>query len=203
VNLFPLLFAFSPILRDLLPSFVFIGILKIGGGPLVATSSAMVIGSAHVAWSLVRRAPIAALQWMSLVLVLIFGGATLATHDPRFLMAKPTLIFIAVGITMLKPGWQKAYVPPIARPHLADDALAAWGFGWAGLMFALAAANAAFALLTPLETWAAFSAFGPMIAILLLFGAQYLTLRTGVARAIRADPPAAKENKPTPDADGA
>ena len=34
---------------------------------------------------------------MSLGLVVVFGGASLVTHDPRFIMLKPTLIYAVIG----------------------------------------------------------------------------------------------------------
>lgn len=181
----PVLHAARPILRDLLPTLLFIAILKLGWGPLVATGIAMAIGVGQVGWTLARRRPVEALQGLSLVLVLVFGGATLVTHDPRFVMVKPTLVFAAVGATMLKPGWQSPYVPPIARPHLPDRALRTWGFVWAAAMFGLAAGNAVVALATPVEVWASVTAIAPMATMITLFALQYLTLRAGVARAIR------------------
>lgn len=182
----PFLYAFRPILRDLAPTFIFLIVLASGGSPLLATRIAMAIGLGHLAFNFARRTPVEALQWLSAALVLIFGSATLVTHDPRFIMAKPTLIFAAVGATMLKPGWQAAYVPPIAAPHLPAAALKPWGFAWAGLMFALAGANAALALTAPVEAWATFSSFAPMGAMIVLFLLQYAFLRRRVVAAIRA-----------------
>lgn len=181
----PLLHAARPILRDLFPTLLFIAILKLGGGPLVATAVAMAMGVGHIAWNLARRVPVEALQWLSVALVLVFGGATLMTHDPRFVMIKPTLVFAAVGATMLKPGWQSPYVPPIARPHLSERALRLWGYVWAATMFGLAGANAAVAATAPVEVWATFAAVAPMTTMVVLFAIQYLALRIGVVRAIR------------------
>ena len=73
-------------------------------------------GFAQIAYLKLRRSPIDAMQWMSLGLVVVFGGASLLTHDPRFIMFKPTLIYVAIGAVMLKRGWMTRYMPPVALP---------------------------------------------------------------------------------------
>ena len=35
------------------------------------------------------------------------------TSDPRFVMAKPSVIAVIVGVFMLKPGWLSRYLPEI------------------------------------------------------------------------------------------
>ena len=36
-------------------------------------------------------------QWISLGLVLVFGGATLLTHNARFMMFKPSIVYLLIG----------------------------------------------------------------------------------------------------------
>ncbi len=55
------------------------------------------------------------MQWMSLFLVIASDEAALLTHDPRLVMVKPSLIYIAIGIVMLKPGWMNRYLLPRRR----------------------------------------------------------------------------------------
>ena len=188
MNVPPLLYAMRPILRDLIPTFLFIALAKLTGNALLATAIGMAIGVAHIGWNLARRAPVEALQWLSVALVIIFGGATLLTHDTRFIMAKPTLIYAAVGATMLKPGWQQPYVPPIALPYLARAHLVGWGYAWAGLMFAIAIANAVLALRASFDVWGLFNAFGPTSLMIALFVLQYASLRHIVVAARRSVP---------------
>ena len=45
------------------------------------------------------------MQWMSLGLVVVLGGATMLTQSPRFMMIKPTIVHFAVAAVMLRPGW--------------------------------------------------------------------------------------------------
>ena len=64
----------------------------------------MALGAAQIGWQVVRRKPIDTMQWMSLFLVLGAGTVTLITNDPRFVMIKPSVIYVIVGIVMLKRG---------------------------------------------------------------------------------------------------
>src|SRR3974390_475483 len=53
------------------------------------------------------------MTWASLGLVIVLRTATLLTHDPRFVLAKPSIAHFAIGIIMLKRGWMLRYVPPL------------------------------------------------------------------------------------------
>jgi intracellular septation protein A len=44
------------------------------------------------------------MQWASLGLVIVLGGATVLTGDPRFVMIKPTIAYLTVGAAMLQRG---------------------------------------------------------------------------------------------------
>ena len=54
---------------------------------------------------------------------------------------------------MLKRGWMNRYLPERAAP--VADVATAFGYAWAGLMFASAALNIALALSLDAKTWAA------------------------------------------------
>jgi phosphate transport system permease protein len=57
----------------------------------------------------------------------------------------PAAISAIVGGVMLKRGWMMRYMPEIAR-GLMPDLIVAFGYAWAGLMFASAALNVVLAL---------------------------------------------------------
>ena len=65
----------------------------------------MALGAAQIGWQLARGKKIDTMQWMSLFLVLGAGTVTLLTNDPRFVMVKPSVIYLIVGIVMLRRGW--------------------------------------------------------------------------------------------------
>ncbi|HLZ73745.1 inner membrane-spanning protein YciB [Phenylobacterium sp.] len=177
-----LLFAIRPLALDLMSTLVFVGLSALTGNVMLATAVAIAAGAARVAWQLSRREHVNAMQWMSLGLVLVTGGATLITHNPRFMMAKPSVVYVLVGLAMLERGWMLPYLPPSAREHLHDDVMIGWGYVWAGLMFFTAALNAVVALTMSLTVWSAFIAIFPAASKISLFAVQYLAVR---ARAIR------------------
>ena len=112
----------------------------------------MALGTAQIGWALARRKPIDTMQWMSLFLVLGAGTVTLLTNDPRFVMIKPSVIYIIVGVVMLKRGWMNRYLPPRAI-ELVPDIAVILGYAWSGLMFASAALNLIVALNFSVVAW--------------------------------------------------
>jgi intracellular septation protein A len=161
---------------DMASTFFFLGLLAITHNVMLAISLGMALGVVQILWQKIRAKPIDTMQWMSLFLVLASGAATLITHDPRFAMAKASVIYVIVGVVMSKPGWLNRYLPPIALEVVPDIA---WGFGfvWAALMFFSAALNLYLAVtLKPLD-WAAFMSAWAMGSKLTLFAIQFTTMR--------------------------
>jgi intracellular septation protein len=112
----------------------------------------MALGVAQIGWQLARGKSIDTMQWMSLFLVLGAGTVTLLTNDPRFVMIKPSVIYLIVGVVMLKRGWMNRYLPPVAIALVPDIAVIL-GYVWSGLMFFSAALNVIVALNFSVVTW--------------------------------------------------
>jgi intracellular septation protein len=177
--------AARPLANDLLSSIVFAALMAMNTDPMVATGVAIAIGIGHVVFMWAIRRPIAPLQWASLGLVLTFGTASLFLHDPRFLMAKPTLVYLILTVMMLRRGWMLRYMPPIAGRH-GEAPMIMFGYVWAGLMALTGAANLVIAIGFP-ALWPAYLAIFPMASKIALFGIQYLTVRHISIRGIRAE----------------
>ena len=178
------LYAMRPLLLDFLSTIVFLVLVALKVDLVVAASSGIVIGVGQVVILKALRRPVAALQWMGLGLVLVFGTASLVTHDLRFLMVKPTIIYLLIGTVMLQRGWMLRYMPPAASGH-GEDVMIAFGYVWAALMLVTAIANAVFAIwFTP--QWVQFMAIFPMASKIMLFAIQYLTTRSIVRRRVVA-----------------
>ena len=148
----------------------------------------MALGIAQVGWEFARKRPIGTMQWMSLFLVVCFGGITLITNDPRFVMIKPSLIYTIVGVVMLKPGWINRYLPPVAI-EVVPDVARIFGFIWSGLMFFSAVLNVIVALNFSVVAWASFMSVYGIFSKLGLFLIQYGTMRyVGFRRRAQALP---------------
>ncbi len=142
----------------------------------------MGLGIAQIGWQFARKKPIDTMQWMSLFLVLGAGTVTLITNDPRFVMIKPTVIYLIVGIVMLRRGWMNRYLPPIAIELVPDIAVIV-GYAWSGLMFVSAALNLVVALNFSVVTWSVTMSIYGIVSKAVMFLIGYAAMRTiGVAR---------------------
>jgi intracellular septation protein len=136
----------------------------------------MALGAIQIGWQLARGKPIDTMQWMGLFLVLGAGAVTLITNDPRFVMIKPSVIYIIVGIVMLRRGWMNRYLPPVAVALVPDIAVI-FGYVWSGLMFFSAVLNMIVALNFSVVTWSAAMAIYGIVSKLALFLIAYATMR--------------------------
>ena len=170
-----LIYAIVPLLFDSLGVIVFAVLLAMHVDLIVATGVAAAIACAVVAWELVRRRSVAAMQWLSLVMVIVSAGATLLTHDPRFVMVKPTVIYAVIGAAMLRRGWMNRYVPP-DRLAVVEDLMTRFGYVWAGLMFVTGILNLVVAVAFT-AWWPTFIAVFPLGTKLGLFAVQFGIVR--------------------------
>jgi intracellular septation protein len=182
--------AARPILIDLLSTIVFFLLLWTTHDFILATALGIAAGVTEVAIRFIRKKPIGVITWMSLGLVVLMGSASILTHNPLFVMLKPTIAYSLIGATMLKRGWMYDYVPEVARKYLTSDDLTPWGYAWAGLMFFSAALNIALALtLDPIAWSATLSIFG-LASKIALFAVTYVAIRAKVIRMRSATQPA-------------
>ncbi len=164
------------LLLDMASTFLFLMVFLLTGNLLLAVTLGMVLGVAQIGWQFACEKAIATMQWVSLFLMLGFGTATLITGNPRFVMVKPSLIYVVVGLVMLKPGWMNRYLPPDAMAVVADIAVI-FGFVWAALMFFSAALNVVVALSFSVVAWSAFMSAYAIVSKAGLFLIQYATMR--------------------------
>ena len=155
------------------------------GGIYVATA---VLMAAMVALALVdylRFRKVSPMHAVSTVLVLVFGGATLALHDPRFLKVKPTLLLWLMGLAFLGSQW--IGTQPLAQ-RLMEPALAApvqftrrqWlriNLVWVAAYLLLGGLNIYVANVASEQTWVYFKGFGLTIALVALGVGQALWLQ--------------------------
>ncbi|MBR1089438.1 septation protein IspZ [Bradyrhizobium manausense] len=174
------------LLLDMAATLFFLALYLLTHNVPLSVVLGMVLGVAQIGWQFARRKPVDTMQWMSLFLVLGAGTVTLITADPRFVMIKPSVIYVIVGVVMLKRGWMNRYLPPIAMELVPDVANIA-GYAWSALMFVSAALNVIVALNVDVATWSITMSIYGIVSKALMFLASYVVMRTiGAARRRRA-----------------
>ena len=176
---------FARLATDFLSTIVFLVIYLVTDSVVLATSVAIAGALGQVIYSRIRGVPLAFMTYASLALVIVLGSATLLTHDPRFVLAKPSIAHFAIGAIMLKRGWMLRYVPPIVVDTIPEYVTVA-GFAWAFLMFALGAGTIAVAITGDIKLWALYVSVIAVGAKIAAFLVQYVAFRILIISRIRA-----------------
>jgi intracellular septation protein len=175
------------LLLDMAATLFFLALVLLTHNVALSVVLGMALGTAQIGWQFARRKPIDTMQWMSLFLVLGAGTVTLITNDPRFIMVKPSVIYLIVGVVMLKRGWLNRYLPPVAI-ELVPDIAVIFGYAWAGLMFFSAALNLIVALNFSVVTWSATMLIWGIASKAAMFLLGFVVMRTiGGARRRRRE----------------
>jgi intracellular septation protein len=150
-------------LVDFFPIALFFIAYKIWG-IYVATAVAIATSVIQVSYEWIRFRKVDKMQWATLVLIGVLGGATLFFHDEMFIKWKPTIInwlFAAVF-------WGSHYIgkdPIIKRMmnsqvNLPSDVWARLNMSWVGFFFISGVANIYVAYHFTTNAWVNFKLFG-------------------------------------------
>ena len=74
------------LVSDLAATIAFLAVLVATKELMLAVVIGVALGAAQIGWLVARGRPIAAMQWLSISLVIVSGLATLLTRDVRFLV---------------------------------------------------------------------------------------------------------------------
>ena len=176
---------FARLASDFFSTIVFLAIYLTTDNVLLATGVAIAGAIAQVIYSRVRGSELGYMTWASLALVIVLGSATLLTHDPRFVLAKPAIGHFAIGIIMLKLGWMLRYMPAIVTETIPEYVTFA-GYAWAALCFALGAGTIGVAMTGDMKLWTFYVTVVLVGAKVAAFGIQYAAFRFLVGSRIRA-----------------
>jgi intracellular septation protein len=167
---------FLPFVAPLLPE-------AMGGekaGIFVATAVFMVaiLTSLAVSYALTRHLPVMAM--VTAVVVVVFGGLTLALHDDTFIKMKPTIIYILFGGILL--GGLLLNKPLLAV--VFDSVFDLTGEGWRKLTLRWAIFFLALAVLNEIvwrtqttDFWVSFKVFGVVPLTFIFAALQYPLLQ--------------------------
>jgi len=165
-------------LFDLFPVILFFIAYKFAG-IYAATGVAMAATFAQIGWLWFRGRKIDTMLWVSLVIITVFGGMTLALHDETFIKWKPTVLYWAFAAVLL--GGTLFFKRNLMRTLLAEQMElpeAAWktvNWSWIGFLF-MGVANLVVAFNFSTDDWVNFKLFGGMGLMLVFVLGQGLLL---------------------------
>ncbi|MBK9445604.1 MAG: septation protein A [Betaproteobacteria bacterium] len=152
-------------LFDLFPVILFFAAYKFSG-IFVATGVAIVATFAQIGWVWFRHRKVDTMLWVSLVLITVFGGATLLLQDKTFIQWKPTVLYwlfatiLAGSVMFKKKNLMKSLLSE--QMQLPDQAWATMNASWIGFFIFMGIANLAVAFNFSEDTWVNFKLFGGM-----------------------------------------
>jgi intracellular septation protein len=131
---------------------------------LLATATAILATIGQVGWLLARGRRVEPMLWISLAVIVIFGGATIWFHDETFIKWKPTILYWLFAGALLAGRllWQRNLVKSllgqqISVPDAVWDRLLS---AWVAFFAAVGVLNLAVAYSVSTDVWVNFKLFG-------------------------------------------
>ena len=146
-------------------------------GIYVATGVAIAAAVLQFAWLKLRGRPISTMQWLSLGIIVVFGGATLFLQDDRFIRWKPTVLYWAcasalfVGRVFFGSNWLQKLMPK-DELVLPEPVWTRLTWAWIAFFVSMGCLNLYVAFNYSLDTWANFKVWWSMGIILAFSLAQ-------------------------------
>ncbi|WP_374483333.1 septation protein A [Zoogloea sp.] len=166
-------------LFDLFPIILFFIAYKFAG-IFAATAVAIAATIGQIGWVWFRHRKVDTMLWVSLVIVTVFGGATLFFQNPTFIKWKPTVLywFFAGSLLFSVQFLGKNLIRSLLEAQMKlPEAL--WGrlnLAWAGFFGVMGFINLFVAYNFSEDTWVNFKLFGGMGLMLVFVLAQGMLL---------------------------
>ena len=164
---------------DFFPILLFFAAFKYAG-IYAATGIAIVATVLQIAYLRYKHGRIEPMQWISLVVIVLFGGATLISHDDTFIKWKPTVLYWLMGAALLlgqllfRKNLLKSLVG--SQMELPDVAWRFANWSWIGFFAVMGCLNLWVAFHYDTDTWVNFKLFGGMGLMFVFVIAQALML---------------------------
>jgi len=166
-------------LFDIFPVLLFFLAFKFWG-IYVATGVAIVATIAQVGWSWMRHRKVDNMLWVSLAIIVVFGGATLWLRDESFIKWKPTVLYWLFAVVLLGSVllFRKNLIRAMMEKQLTlpDPVWQRLNLSWVAFFAAMGAANLYVAFHYPTEMWVNFKLFGGIGLMVVFVLAQGLML---------------------------
>jgi intracellular septation protein len=148
-------------------------------GIYLATLVAIVASIGQIGWAKLRGHQVETMMWISLGIIVVFGGATLWLHDESFIKWKPTVLYwlfaaIILGSTLVDRNIIKGLMGP--QMELPDIAWSRLNASWGGFFVFMGLANLVVAFNFSTDDWVNFKLFGSMGLMLVFVIGQSMVL---------------------------
>ena len=166
------------LLADYFPLILFFIAFK-WQGIFFATSVAIAASVAQIAFLRWKRGRVSVVNWLSLAIIVVFGGATLILQDEVFIKWKPTVLYalfgaiLACGRLFFDRNLLSHLMAGIALPEAVWSRLT---WSWVAFFAFMGVANWYVAFHYPTETWVNFKVWGGIGLFLLFALAQGMLL---------------------------
>lgn len=159
------------LLLDFFPIILFFIAFKVWG-IYVATGVAIVATIAQIGWLRYKTGKVEPMQWVSLGVIVLFGGATIIAHNETFIKWKPTVLYwlmggaLVVGQMIFRKNLLKSLMG--GQMQLPDAAWQVMNWSWTGFFAVMGVINLWVAYNFDTDTWVNFKLFGG-IGLMLVF----------------------------------
>jgi intracellular septation protein len=147
---------------------------------LLATAVAIIATIAQIAYLLIRGRKVDGMLWVSLAIIVVFGGATIYFHNEAFIKWKPTVLYWVFAVVLvgaqLTMGKNLIRLMMKAQIDLPDPVWTRLNLAWAGFFAAMGALNLYIAFNFPTSVWVNFKLFGFMGLMIAFVIAQTMLL---------------------------
>jgi len=167
------------LLLDFFPILLFFAAFKFAG-IYAATAIAIVATILQIGYLRYKTGKVEPMQWISLGVIVLFGGATLISHNDTFIKWKPTVLYWLMGSALLigqlifKKNLLKSLMG--AQMDLPEDAWRLTQWSWVGFFAVMGCLNLWVAFNFDTDTWVNFKLFGGMGLMFVFVIAQALVL---------------------------
>ncbi|NML48334.1 septation protein A [Ramlibacter sp. G-1-2-2] len=167
------------LLLDFFPIALFFVAFKLWG-IYVATGVAIVATIAQIAYVRYSTGKVEPMQWLSLGIIVVFGGATILAHDDTFIKWKPTVLYwlmggsLAVGMLGFRKNLLKSVMG--SQLELPENAWRVMNWSWIVFFACMGVINLWVAFHYDTATWVNFKLFGGLglMAVFVVAQAFYL-----------------------------
>ncbi len=131
---------------------------------LLSTAMAIIATFAQVLWLLLRRHPVDKMLWVSLLIIVVFGGATIYFHDEQFIKWKPTVLYwcFAAALLLAPILFGKNLMRSLMgqQLQLPNEVWTRLNLAWGLFFTTMGLVNLYVAFTFPLDVWVNFKLFG-------------------------------------------